>query len=58
MGCHGNDGIFITKEHIFLRTMCFCILSGPCEKIHIHNEMPYVFNVCLITLVSAWVVSA
>ena len=41
--------IHITKEHLFLITVFFLHLSGPIERIYIHNEMSIVINSDLIT---------
>ena len=38
------------KEHLFLRTIFFLHLGGPIGQIYAHNEMSYVFNLGLITL--------
>ena len=40
---------YITKEHLFLRTITFLHLSGPIEQTYTHNEMSYAFNLGLIT---------
>ena len=51
MGCHGNHenikknpkSIYVLGQYFFLH------LSGPTGQIYTHNEMPYVFNLGLIT---------
>ena len=50
MGCHGNHEISKAKEHLFLGQYFFLHLSGPIGQIYAHNEMSYVFNLGLITM--------
>ena len=43
-------GAQTTNMALFFRTIFFLHFSGPIEQIYTHNEMSYVFNVGVITL--------
>ena len=49
MGCHGNHEISKNQRTVIFEDR-FLHLSGPIGQIYAHNEMSYVFNLGLITL--------
>ena len=49
MDCHGNHEILYNQRAFNFEDNIFVHLSGPIEQICTCDEMPYVFNLGLIT---------